>query len=37
VPTPALAMCFVCTALAALLAYALTLKVYHSERLAISA
>jgi len=37
VPTSGLALCFVCTTGAALLAYALTLKVYHSERLAISA
>jgi sodium transport system permease protein len=37
VPPSALALCFACTAVAALLAYALTLKVYHSERLAISA
>jgi sodium transport system permease protein len=37
VPTTGLAMCFVCTALAALLVYALALRVYHSERLAISA
>jgi sodium transport system permease protein len=37
VPTAGLAMCFVCTALAALLVYVLALRVYHSERLAISA
>jgi sodium transport system permease protein len=37
VAASALAMCFVCTAVAALLAYALALRVYHSERLAISA
>jgi sodium transport system permease protein len=33
----ALALCFASTALAALLVYAVALKVYHSERLAISA
>jgi sodium transport system permease protein len=33
----ALAVCFACTTLAALLVYALTTRVYYSERLAISA
>ena len=37
VPWSALALSFVCTAAAALVVYALTLRVYHSERLAISA
>ena len=37
VPTSGLLVSFVCTALAALLVYALALRVYHSERLAISA
>jgi len=37
VPPSALALCFACTAAAALLIYAVALRVYHSERLAISA
>jgi len=37
VPASALAVCFACTALAALLLYGLTTRVYYSERLAISA
>ena len=37
VPASALSLSFVCTALAALVVYALTLRVYQSERLAISA
>ncbi|HSE11363.1 MAG TPA: ABC transporter permease [Rudaea sp.] len=37
VPASALALCFASTAVAVLLVYALALKVYHSERLAISA
>jgi len=37
VPSSALALSFGCTAAAALLVYALALRVYHSERLAISA
>src|SRR5512140_2416650 len=37
VPASALALSFVCTLAAGLLVYALALRVYHSERLAISA
>ena len=37
VPSSALVLCFACTATAALVVYALALRVYHSERLAISA
>jgi sodium transport system permease protein len=37
VPASALALCFAATATAALLVFALALRVYHSERLAISA
>jgi sodium transport system permease protein len=37
VPASALALCFVGTALAALVVYALAMRVYYSERLAISA
>jgi sodium transport system permease protein len=37
VTTAELALCFVCTAIAALLACALAARVYQSERLAISA
>jgi sodium transport system permease protein len=37
VPASALGLSFVCTAAGALLVYAITLRVYHSERLAISA
>jgi len=37
VPLSALALCFACTALAALLAYGLAARIYMSERLAISA
>ena len=37
IPPSALALCFAATATAALLVYALALRVYHSERLAISA
>jgi len=37
VPTSGLLVSFACTTLAALLVYALALRVYHSERLAISA
>jgi len=37
VSSSALALCFACTAVAALVVYALALRVYHSERLAISA
>lgn len=37
VPASALAVCFACTALAALLLYGLATRVYYSERLAISA
>jgi sodium transport system permease protein len=37
VPVEALAVCFACTTLAALLIYAVTMRVYYRERLAISA
>ena len=37
VPDSALALCFVCTTIAALLAALVTARIYHSERLAISA
>jgi sodium transport system permease protein len=37
VPDSALLLCFVCTAVAALLAGLVTARIYHSERLAISA
>jgi sodium transport system permease protein len=37
VPLSALLLCFVCTAIAALLVYFLTARIYRSERLAISA